>query len=511
MKKIDTKSFFSFCCLFAIFFSQDLPAQNFSDANRLQKIKATLPQLDSLFSNYANVHHFPSLSYGLVVDGKLIHTYHKGIINIISQRPASSTSAYHIASMTKSFTAMAILKLRDEHKLSLDDPISKYIPEARNMVLPTADSPPITIRLLLTHNSGFPEDNPWGDRQLGRSAEWLRHLYKNGVSFSTTPGTGYEYSNLGFATVGLIIQNICGEPYQNYIRKNILLPLGMTNTWWDYSNVPPNQLAMGYRYVERNWIAQPLLHSGIFGAMGGLITTIEDFSKYMAFQLSAWPPRNDPESGPVNRSDVREMQHAWNFSRVWQNEKNYKGKDCFILDSYGYGLHQYVDCDGLKVITHSGGLPGFGSQWRIVPDYGIGIVAFANLTYAPLGTPLQAAIDSLMLWAQLKPRMVNPSAILEKRKKQIVDLLPSWNLAVESEIFADNFFDDYLLKDLKKQSTDAFEKAGKILEISDIDPMNGLRGTFLLKGENKSIKIFFSLSPETNPKIQAFNMKIIEK
>ncbi|MGN6533189.1 MAG: serine hydrolase domain-containing protein [Ginsengibacter sp.] len=511
MKIIREKAVLICCILVAIFSGQPIFAQNFSDLNRLQKIEASLPRLDSLFSDYARMHHFPSVSYGIVVDGKILHRYYKGIINTDSKILASSSSGYHIASMTKSITAMAILKLRDQNKLSLDDPISKYIPEAKNMKLPTADAPQITIRQLLTHNAGFPEDNPWGDRQLGRSADWLRNLYKNGISFSTTPGTDYEYSNLGFATLGLVIQNITGKPYQEYIRKNILLPLGMTNTWWDYDEVPANQLVTGYRYVDGKWVAQPLLHSGIFGAMGGLITTIEDFSKYMAFQLSAWPSRNEPETGPVKRSDVREMQHAWNFSRVWKNEKNYKGEDCFIIDSYGYGLHQYLDCDGLKVVTHSGGLPGFGSQWRILPDYGIGIVAFANLTYAPMGAQLQAAIDSLMLWANLKPRNILPSEILEKRKQQIVGLLPSWNHAQETGIFADNFFDDYFIKDLKKESADAFDKAGKILEVTDVAPMNALRGTFLLKGEKADIKIFFSLSPETDPKIQAFSMNVIKK
>lgn len=499
----------------AVLICGNLSAQNgdsseFADAKRLQKIQSVLPKLDSLFSRYAADRHFPSVSYGVVVDGKLVHSYYEGFINLEKKWRASSTSDYHIASMTKSFTAMAILKLRDERKLSLDDPISRYIPEAKNLKMPTADAPAITIRHLLTHNAGFPEDNPWGDRQLGRSAQWLKDLYSKGISFSTTPGTDYEYSNLGFATLGLIIQNVTGKSYQEYIRENILKPLGMTNTRWDYDEVPDKQLVTGYRYVDGNWMAQPLLHSGIFGAMGGLITTIEDFSKYMAFQLSAGPPRDEKETGPVKRSSVREMQHAWNFSRVWRDEKNFKGENCSIIDSYCYGLHQYLDCDGMKVITHSGGLPGFGSQWRILPDYGIGIVAFANLTYAPMGTPIQSAIDSLLLWCDLQPRILHSSPVLEKRKQQIVALLPSWNGAERSGIFADNFFQDYFIADLKRQAAEAFEKAGKIVEVTQVTPQNKLRGSFLVKGEKAAIRIFFTLSPETDPRIQAFSMKVIE-
>jgi CubicO group peptidase (beta-lactamase class C family) len=504
--KIVTTLFFSVVVLSAVAQSYRPPV--FTDKNRSEKIAASYTRLDSLFSKYAAEKHFPSISYGLVVDGRLVHSFYSGTINLEKNIAASALSDYHIASMTKSFTAMAILKLRDEGKLSLDDPIEKYIPEAKGMKTVTTDAPLITIRHLLTHNAGFPEDNPWGDRQLGRSDAYLDSLYAKGISFSTTPGTGYEYSNLGFATLGLIIKKASGKRYQDYITENILKPLGMTETYWDYDDVPKNQLVIGYRYVDGKFIAQPLLHSGAFGAMGGLITTIGDFAKYMSFHLSAWP-HDGADNGPVKRSSLREMQHAWNFSRVWTGEKNAKGKDCDIMDSYCYGLHEYLDCDGLRIITHSGGLPGFGSQWRILPDYGIGMVVFGNLTYAPMGTPLTAAIDSLLNWAQLEPRVLPASRILEKRKQQIVALLPSWKNAEQSGIFAENFFEDYFITQLQKQSAEAFQKAGKIVSVSDVVATNQLRGYFIVKGEKANIKIWFSLSPEPDPKIQAFKMEVI--
>lgn len=504
-------------CLFVLIsisipvFSQSYKPPVFTDKDRIAKIESTFPKLDSLFSSYAREQHFPSISYGIVVDNNLLHSFHEGDINIEKSIQAGPLSDYHIASMTKSFTAMAILKLRDEKKLSLDVPISKYLPAAKNLKPLTIDAPKITIRNLLTHSSGFPEDNPWGDRQLGRTDEYLENLYRNGISFSTATGTGYEYSNLGFATLGLIIKNVSGETYQQYITENILHPLGMVHTYWDYGDVPANQLAIGYRYVDGKWLAQPLLHSGSFGAMGGLITTISDFAKYMAFQLSAWPPRNDADDGPIKRSSLREMQHGWNFARLWKNEKDARGKDCSIMDFYCYGLHQYLDCDGLKIITHSGGLPGFGSQWRILPAYGFGIVVFANRTYAPMGAILTVAVDSILVDADLKPRELPASTILEKRKEQIVSVLPSWNKAHELGIFADNFFEDYFVKDLIKESEDAFKKAGKIISVSKVIATNQLRGYFLMHGEQADIRIYFTLSPETAPKIQAFKLSVVPK
>ena len=105
----------------------------FKDATRLEKIKAVLPKLDALFSRYAADKNFPSIAFGVVVDGKLIHSFHQGVINQEKGFKANPLSDYHIASMTKSFTAMAIVKLRDEGKLSLADPIEKFIPEAKGL------------------------------------------------------------------------------------------------------------------------------------------------------------------------------------------------------------------------------------------------------------------------------------------------------------------------------------------------------------------------------------------
>lgn len=489
-------------------YAQSYKTPVFSDDNRVAKIAATYTKLDSLFKKYADEKGFPSISYGLVVDDTLAHSFYYGTVNFEKNIKASVLSAYHIASMTKSITAMAILKLRDEGKLSLDDAIEKYLPEAKGLKTVTTDAPLITIRHLLTHNAGFPEDNPWGDRQLGRSDAWLDSLYKAGISFSTSPGLGYEYSNLGYATLGLIIKKVSGQTYQSYITNNIFKPLGMHQTYWDYKDVPAKELVIGYRKESEKFVAQPLLHSGSFGAMGGLISTVEDFSKYMIFQLSAWPARDGKDAGPIKRSSVREMQQAWNFARLWKNENNAKGEACVIMDFYGYGLHQYLNCDGLKMITHSGSLPGFGSQWRILPDYGIGICVFGNLSYAAMGAPLTAAIDSLLNWAELQPRVLPASIISEKTQQQLLKFLPSWNGAQQSDLFANNFFKDNFIADLQKNTEEAFTKAGKILSVSAVTATNQLRGYFILKGEHKNIRISFTLSPEPEPKVQAYRIVV---
>ena len=345
---------------------------------------------------------------------------------------STAASQFRIASMTKSFTAMAIVKLRDEGKLSLDDPASKYIPQMKAMPLLTKDAAPVTIRHLLTHDAGFPEDNPWGDRQLEDSDEQLMALLKKGISFSNVPGAAYEYSNLAFALLGHIVSVVSGKPYQQYIMENILQPLGMTHTYWEYTKVPANELAHGYRWLNNNWIEQPMLHDGSYGAMGGLITSIEDFSRYMALHLSAMPPTNDAETGPIKRSSLREMQQPWNINTLSTRYVFPGGRQCGTLTAYCYGLRWMKDCDNKVYVGHSGGLPGFGSEWKIMPEYGIGIVSFANLTYAGLANTNLQVLDTLIHLAQLLPRRLPPSLILQQRRDELLKLLPSWKEAKQA-------------------------------------------------------------------------------
>ena len=494
---------FAFCLNYSPLAQKNVPHN--------ENIEAAFPLIDQLFKTYTVQFHLPGVVFGLIVDGKLIHTGNAGFSNLAEKIPVDNRSDFHIASMTKSFTAMAILKLRDEGKLRLDDPVYLYIPEMKGQKYPSTDAAEITIRNLLTHGAGFPEDNPWGDRQLGKTDQDLVSLIKKGVSFSNIPGLKYEYSNLGFTILGYIIKKVTGQSYQNYITENILTPLGMTHTYWEYSQVPAKELVHGYRLVDEKWVEQPFLHSGAYGAMGGLITTIDDFSKYIAFQLSAWPPRNDAETGPVKRSSVREMQFPWNMNALMLQYKYPGGRSCPTVSAYCYGLGWSRDCTGKVFIGHGGGLPGFGSNWRSMPDYGIGIVSFSNLTYAPMSVVNTQVLDTLVQVAKLRPRELPISKILNQRKEELVKILPAWENPEAVHIFAENFFLDYFIDDLRKEAGKIFREAGKIKHIGEITPLNNLRGFFRIEGEMKDVEIGFTLTPENPPMIQEYHIEIKEK
>ncbi|MBC7947000.1 MAG: serine hydrolase [Chitinophagaceae bacterium] len=486
----------------------------FTDTARMARITRILPLIDKMYREFATKNHVPGIAFGVVVDGKLVHSAGHGYTNIDKKQPVTTASLFRIASMSKSFTAMAILQLRDQGKLDLDDAAAEYIPELKNIRYPTADAPLITIRHLMTHGAGFPEDNPWGDRQLADSDKELMEFIAKQISFSTTPGIAYEYSNLGFALLGKIITKVSGKRYQDYIRDSIWKPLRMNTSEWEYGNVAANNLAHGYRWINEDWREEELLHDapdGSWGAMGSMITSIEEFSNYMALHLSAWPPSNSTDNGPLKRSSVREMHYPWRFNGLYPENKFPDGRTCGIATAYCYGLNWVRDCNNKVYVGHSGGLPGFGSQWRILPDYGIGVVLFANRTYAPTTAMNLRVLDTLISLAELKPRELSTSTILEQRKNELVKILPDWNSAKSSGIFAENFFPDYPIDSLRKQARQLFSKVGTILSVGSMRPENQLRGSFTLKGTNGDLDVYFTLSPETPALIQEYRIREIAR
>ena len=483
---------------------------HFADSSSFSKMQEAFPAIEKIYRDYAEKNHFPAISFGIIAGGQLVYSGSVGTSNISTNTPATTKSLFRIASMSKSFTAMAILKLRDEGKLSLMDPVSKYIPEMNQAGALTTDAPAITIQHLLTMSAGFPEDNPWGDRQLDIDDEEFMKQISAGISFSNVPGVAYEYSNLGFALLGKIIGNVSGTPYQQYITEHIMKPIGMNDSKWEYDEVPKEQLALGYQWVDHAWKEIPLLHDGAYGAMGGMICSIEDFSKYVALHLAAWPARNEADGGPIRRSSIREMHQPWRINNLFADAKTRSGEVCPEVAGYGFGLGWRKNCKEIVRVSHSGGLPGFGSEWRIYPDYGIGVVAFSNHTYGSPGRANATALDTLIAIAGLKPRVLPPSAILNQRKEEIVNILPAWK-EDQTNIFAENFFLDESLERRRAASSRLLEEAGAIKSIRALEPENQLRGSFVLECEKKNVLIFFTLTPEKEALIQQLDIELTDK
>jgi CubicO group peptidase (beta-lactamase class C family) len=472
-------------------------------ASRGERVAALLPEIDKMYAELAGKEHLPGLVYGVVLDGKLVHARALGLADVERKIPTTASSEFRIASMTKSFVAMAALKLRDAGKLRLDDPVADYLPEVRRVQLPTGDSPALTIRHLMTMSTGLPEDNPWGDRQMAVPNARLEQLVGAGLSFSNAPGLAFEYSNLGYILLGKVVSKVSGMRFQDYVTREILRPLGMNNTRWEYRQAAPGKLALGYRWERDHWELEPILPDGDGAAMGGLITTADDFARYVAFHLDAWPARSDPGRGPLRRASRREMQLPQAFAGMSTKATLTDGKTPNPnVGFYSYGLVWQRDSRGVVSSGHSGGLPGFGSQYRFAPDHGVGVFAFTNLRYGPVYGPTAKALATLVERADLGPRAIPVSPILATRHMQVAQLVQSWDPDLGSAIAAENLFLDRSRDDWIVHAREKLEPIGKISSVGPIKAENGLRGSFPLVGERGTVNVAFTLTPERDPRVQ---------
>jgi CubicO group peptidase (beta-lactamase class C family) len=415
---------------------------------------------------------------------------------------------FRIASMTKSFTAISILKLRDEGKLSLDDPVERYVPEMAGMKYATTDAPKITIRHLLTHAEGFPEDNPWGDRQLADTDEQLSQMLRRGIPFSNAPGIAYEYSNLGFAILGRIVSNISKMPYPQYVNANILKPLDMTSTTLEPSDVRADRLVHGYRWEDERWKNEPLLANGSFGSMGGMLTSVRDLSRYVAMFLSAWPPHDGPEMAPIRRSSLREMQHLWSPAPSSVGRDRASGTIQLTSGGYGYGLRVAQNCAFRAIVSHTGGLPGFGSVMTWLPDYGVGIVAFGNLTYTGWGGVATSALETLVAKAGLQPRQPIPSPALTGARDTVSRLVANWDDRLADSIAAENLFLDQTKERRRAEIERLRGTVGACVPGIGFDAVeNALRGSWTLSCERGKLEVAITLAPTMPPKVQFLSVR----
>jgi CubicO group peptidase (beta-lactamase class C family) len=349
--------------------------------------------IDRGFEDYRLDAHIPGLVYGIVVDGRLVHVGAFGVQDLDSGRRVGPDTLFRIASMTKAFTALTVLKLRDDGRVRLDALAEDYVPEMRGWTYPTVDSPRIRVRDLLNHTAGFVTDDPWGDRQTPLPEAEFSRLLRDGVPFTHAPGTAFEYSNLGYALLGRIVTNASKQPYAETIERTLLRPLRMGSSGFLYDAAPAERRALGYRWEDDAWRREPDLAHGAFGAMGGLQTSANDYSKWVAFLLDAWPARDGADTGAVRRATVRELATGSNFPRVRARFGRSGAEACRQAMTYGMGLIAAADCELGLTLSHGGGYPGYGSHVLLLPDHGVGIFAFANRTYAgPAGPVWDAAV-----------------------------------------------------------------------------------------------------------------------
>jgi CubicO group peptidase (beta-lactamase class C family) len=362
----------------------------------VEKTAIDAAAIDAIAARFAARGGQPGLAYGVVSGAELVHSGGCGERWTGGPVPDAST-VFRIASMTKSFTATTVMLLRDRGLLRLTDPAESYVPELHGVRQVSPDCPPITIKHLLTMTAGFTTDDPWGDRQQGLDpAVFARLLASGGVRCAWAPGTVFEYSNLGYAILGRVIEAVTGEDYARAVRTHVLAPLGMSQTGFEVAEFEPAVLARGYRQDSGAWLELEPDGHGAFAPMGGIFSCVGDLARWVAGFAAAFPPRGqaadktaDPveaidRAHPLSRASRREMQLGQAAITGEGNSVVLKQTGPLSI-SYGFGLFAEDDAAFGTIIQHSGGYPGYGSQMRWHPATGIGTIVLANGTYASAG------------------------------------------------------------------------------------------------------------------------------
>jgi CubicO group peptidase (beta-lactamase class C family) len=345
---------------------------------------------DEVFASTPELASVPGVAFGVVRDGVLVHAGGYGAATIGGPAPRSDT-VFRIASMTKSFTAAAVLLLRDEGRLRLDDPVADHLAAAR--ALDREGMPAVSIRDLLTMGGGLATDDPWGDRQEPLPLDEFDDLVAGGLSGCWAPRTMFEYSNTGYALLGRVIATASGMAFTEFVRERLCAPLGMAATGFRADDVDPARLATGYRVAaDHTHVPEPVVQPGAYSAMGGLLSTVEDLARWVAGMSAAW--RDDAPAHPVDRWSLREMQELARFVATDTTTGTGAGT---VAVGYGYGLQSMHHEVLGRIVAHSGGYPGFGSHMRWHPSSGWGVVGLGNATYAPMHVPVAEVLARVVV------------------------------------------------------------------------------------------------------------------
>lgn len=300
------------------------------------------------------------------VKGEIMH----GLANISEGRQVDKETIFHWASITKTFTAVAIMQLYEDGLLGLEDPLTDYLPELRKIHNPFGSMDEITVRMALNHSTGLRNSSwPWGGNQDWHPFEpttWtqLAAMFPYS-SIEFEPGSAYSYSNPAIIFLGMIVEQLSGDPYEVYIDKNILKPLGMTHSYFNHT---PRHLlpyrSNSYTLNDDGAAARGLdFHTGITTSNGGLNAPLTDMIKYLNFLTGV------PDSGfsILSRDSLEDL---------WKEQLTIEEKDgrkssvglSFFIEELGEG----------RLIGHTGTQHSFYSFFYIHPESQTAVISVTN-------------------------------------------------------------------------------------------------------------------------------------
>jgi D-alanyl-D-alanine carboxypeptidase len=326
------------------------------------EVKAAIEVFDAWCEHTVYNREQPGVSIGIVHDQDLIWAKGYGYADLEKKTPATPSTAYRIASITKLFTATAILKLRDDGKLQLDDPVAKHL-DWFHLDDPFDDSPVITIRHLLTHTSGLPRELNalyWDDMNFPGHEEFVRMFQE--ASTILPRETELKYSNVAFNVLGQVVASVSGKPYPDYVKEHILKPLGMIGTEvMPEENMPTLAKGYGFHRPGQPRTIEPFFNKKAMASSGNMASTVKNLARFMSLQF-----RGGAAGGAqiLKGSTLREMHRVHWLRPSWKS---------------GRGLGwSVVNAEGQVRITHGGSVPGYKTFVSAVPADKFGVIVLTN-------------------------------------------------------------------------------------------------------------------------------------
>ncbi len=338
-------------------------AQSLTDDPR---VVSALKLVEVWVEGQSDFQNIPGVSAGIVYDQKLIWSRGFGFADLERKEPASPTTIYSICSISKLFTSIAVMQLREMGKLSLDEPVRTYLSWFKiNDKYP--DAPEVTLRGILTHSAGLPREAAFPywtgpDHEFPTREEIITRLSSQEELYPAE--TYYQYSNLGLTLAGEVVAAVSGEPFADYVRKNILEPLGMKDTTPEIPEAERGKrLAAGYSTLLRDGsrkVVPFFLVRGIAPA-AGFASTAEDLARFASWQL-----RLIHKGGKevLNANTLKEMQRVQWMDGDWQNPR-------------GIGFSVWRR-DNKSYVGHGGACPGYRTQVAICPKDKIAVIVLTN-------------------------------------------------------------------------------------------------------------------------------------
>jgi CubicO group peptidase (beta-lactamase class C family) len=351
-------------------------------------------ELEQLVRREQRDKRLPSIAAAVTRAGEPVWETAVGAADVRAEREATPDTQYRVGSITKTFTAAAIMQLRDAGKLDLEDRLDAYIEGAAHVP---------TLRRLLSHTSGLQRethDDAWLRAQFASVPELVETLGR--AEQVLPPGARFHYSNLAFALLGIVVERVSGVPYREYVEQRLLHPLGLARTSFD----PQEPAATGYLvqpYVEGVWEETPV-ETGAWIAAGQLWGTVRDLCRWAAFLA-------EPDESVLKRETVAEMRTVQSID----DHARWTG---------GYGLGLMLRRQGERILAgHGGSMPGFIAGVYVSPSDKVAAAVLTNSSSAAVGDLALALVAAAVARWPVPPE---PWRVEQPPPGEVVPLLGIW-------------------------------------------------------------------------------------